>query len=115
MKVTIYVRPLCSPRNENHYSAWLSPCKDRAVDDFEWTRWVDAHLGLGLEGTLCPERNFRSEWAGSLCNHYTFRLEGINDANMRTNSRGLFRESSKRRFLKAVKAIAPKGVVIKWH
>ena len=31
MKVTIYVRPLCSPRAENYYSAWLSPRKDRAV------------------------------------------------------------------------------------
>lgn len=112
MKVTIYVRPLCT-QSADHYSAWLSPRKDRFVDDFEWTKFIDAHR-VDVEGTLCPERNFRSEWAGSLCNHYTFRLEGINDANMKTNSKGRYRESSKRRFLKAVKAIAPRGVIIKW-
>ena len=114
MKVTIYVRPLCSPRSADHYSAWLSPRKDRAVDDFEWTRWLDAHRKVGIEGTLCPERTFRSEWAGWLCNHYTQILKGLHDGNMKTNGKGHYRESSKRRFLKAIKAIAPKGVTIKW-
>ena len=113
-KVTIYVRPLCSPRSVDHYSAWLSPRKDRYVDDVEWTNFVDAHRELGIEGTLCPERTFRSEWAGNLCHKYSFRLRGLNDRNMKDDAKGHYRESSKRRFLKAVRAIAPKGVIIKW-
>ena len=114
MKVTIYVRPLCSPRAVGHYSAWLSPRKDKFVDDFAWTKFVDANRELGLEGTLCPERTFRSEWAGDLCNNYSFRLRGLNEQNMKADSKGAYRASSKRRFIKAVKEIAPKGAIIKW-
>ena len=114
MKVTIYVRPLSSPRCENNFYAWLSPRRDRFISDSEWTRWIDAHHELGVEGTLCPERDFRSDWAGWMCNIYSFRLGGLHDGNMKTNAKGQYRKSSKRRFLKAVKAIAPKGVIIKW-
>ena len=114
MKVTIYVRPLCSPRGENNFYAWLSPRRDRFISDSEWTRWVDAHRELGVEGTLCPERCFRSDWAGWMCHIYSFRLDGLHDGNMKADSKGHYRSSSKRRFIKAVKAIAPKGVIIKW-